>query len=82
MGLTQLMPATASELRVIDPFDVDQNLNGGLRYLKTQIDRFGSHRLALAAYNSGPGRVAKRWRVPAIRETLNYVSRICAVSLC
>jgi soluble lytic murein transglycosylase-like protein len=82
IGLTQLMPTTAHALRLTDPYDLDQNLTGGLRYLKAQIERFGSLRLALAAYNSGPGLVAKRWRVPNITETQDYVQRICGSGLC
>ena len=72
-GLTQLMPATARELGVSNVFDVEQNLRGGARYLAIQIGRFGDMRLALAAYNSGPGRVARLGRVPDIRETQGYV---------
>lgn len=74
-GLTQLMPATARELGV-DPNDPMQNLQGGARYLKQQLDRFGEVPLALAAYNAGPTRVAKLGRIPNIRETQNYVQAI------
>ena len=72
-GLTQLMPATARELGVTNAFDTEQNLRGGARYLAIQIGRFGDLRLALAAYNSGPGRVARLGRVPDIAETQGYV---------
>ena len=72
-GLTQLMPGTARELGVTDSFDIEQNLRGGARYLAIQIGRFGDLRLALAAYNSGPGRVARLGRVPDIAETHGYV---------
>lgn len=72
-GLTQLMPDTARELGVTNTFDTEQNLRGGARYLAIQIGRFGDLRLALAAYNSGPGRVARLGRVPDISETQNYV---------
>ena len=58
-GLMQLMPGTARELGVTDSFDVYQNVMGGSTYLKKQLDRFGDLRLALAAYNTGPSRVAK-----------------------
>jgi soluble lytic murein transglycosylase-like protein len=72
-GLTQLMPGTARELGVTNAFDTEQNLRGGARYLAIQIGRFGDLRLALAAYNSGPGRVARLGRVPDIAETQGYV---------
>lgn len=75
-GLTQLMPGTASELGVNDRFDVEQNLSGGADYLARQILRFGDVRLALAAYNSGPGRVARLGRIPDIAETRAYVSAV------
>lgn len=58
-GLMQLMPGTAKELGVSDPFDAYQNVNGGATYLKRQIERFGDVRLALAAYNTGPARIAR-----------------------
>ena len=57
-GLMQLMPGTAAELGVTDPFDPEQNVLGGATYLAKQLRRFGDIRLALAAYNTGPGRVA------------------------
>jgi soluble lytic murein transglycosylase-like protein len=72
-GLTQLMPGTAAELGVTNRFDIEANLRGGARYLALQIARFGDLRLALAAYNSGPGRVARLGRVPDIAETQAYV---------
>lgn len=79
IGLTQLMPATARELGV-NPYDVTENLTGGARYLRRQYERFGSWQLALAAYNAGPTRVARLGRVPNIRETRNYVSKIIALA--
>jgi soluble lytic murein transglycosylase-like protein len=57
-GLMQLMPGTAASLGVTDPFDAQQNIFAGTQYLKKQIERFGDVRLALAAYNTGPSRVA------------------------
>uniref|UniRef100_UPI0028962D22 lytic transglycosylase domain-containing protein n=1 Tax=Brevundimonas sp. TaxID=1871086 RepID=UPI0028962D22 len=72
-GLTQLMPGTAADLGVADRFDPQENLRGGADYLARQILRFGDLRLALAAYNSGPGRVARLGRIPNITETQNYV---------
>ena len=75
-GLAQLMPATASEVGVRDRFDPADNLNGGAAYLAEQLLRFGDVRLALAAYNSGPQRVARLGRVPDIAETRSYVSAV------
>ncbi len=79
IGLTQLMPATAQELGV-NPHDPVQNLVGGARYLRSQFERFGSWQLALAAYNAGPTRVARLGRIPNIRETKNYVSKIITMA--
>lgn len=75
IGLAQLMPGTARLLRV-DPTDPAQNLEGGARYLKQQYRKFGSWRLALAAYNAGPGAVEKHGGVPPYKETRNYVKVI------
>lgn len=75
-GLTQLMPATAQELGVADRFDPVANLNGGADYLARQISRFRDLRLALAAYNAGPSRVARLGRVPDIAETRDYVATV------
>jgi soluble lytic murein transglycosylase-like protein len=75
-GLTQLMPATAAALGVRDRFDPDANLVGGADYLARQLLRFGDLRLALAAYNSGPARVAQLGRIPDIAETRAYVGAV------
>lgn len=75
-GLTQLMPDTARELGVRDRWDPEENVRGGARYLAQQIVRFQDLRLALAAFNAGPARVARLGRVPEIRETQNYVRSV------
>lgn len=76
MGLTQLMPATARSLGVLDPWQPVDNLRGGARYLRQQLDEFGRVDLALAAYNAGPGRVRGRNQVPPIAETIGYVAAV------
>lgn len=75
LGLAQLMPETARELGV-DPLDPEQNLEGGARYLRAQFETFGSWPLALAAYNAGPGAVARYDGIPPFAETQNYVQVI------
>jgi len=75
LGLAQLMPQTARSLGV-DPLDPQENLNGGARYLAKQYRKFGSWRLALAAYNAGPDAVKKYGGVPPYNETRNYVQKI------
>ncbi len=74
-GIGQLMPGTAAELGV-DPSDPMQNIDGSARYLKQQYDKFGDWKLALAAYNAGPGAVEKYGGVPPYDETRNYVAKI------
>ncbi len=76
-GVMQLMPATARELGVTDSFNARQNINGGAQYLAQMLKRFKhDHRLALAAYNAGPGAVEKHEGVPPYPETQNYVKKV------
>lgn len=74
-GLAQLMPATAQSLGV-NMHDPRENLDGGARYLRRMYDKFGSWRLALAAYNAGPGAVEKHGGIPPFAETKGYVRAI------
>ena len=76
-GLMQLMPSTAAELRVADPFDPTQNIEGGTRYLSQLLAEFeGNLELATAAYNAGPNAVYKYGGVPPYAETQEYVRRV------
>lgn len=77
MGLMQLMPGTANELGVHNPFNMTQNIDGGVKYFKMLLERFsGDLKLALAAYNAGPNAVAKYGGVPPYEETQNYVVKV------
>lgn len=77
IGLMQLMPATARELNVRNPFDVAQNIDGGVRHFKGLLQNFGGDvRKSLAAYNAGAGAVTRNGGVPPYAETRNYVNRI------
>lgn len=82
MGLGQLMPATARELGISNPFDIRENIRGSVRYLRQQYDRWSiygrkiAQDWALASYNAGPEAVAKYRGIPPYNETINFVSKV------
>ena len=77
MGLMQLMPETAKEMKVGSPFEAEENIMGGSRYLRKMLNLFdGDLRLGLAAYNAGPSRVLQKGGIPKIPETERYVEKV------
>ncbi len=79
IGLMQLMPQTALGLRINDPWNPEHNIQGGIKYIAKMLERFdGNYKLAIAAYNAGPGNVNKYNGIPPFNETQNYVKKVFA----
>ncbi len=77
IGLMQLMPETARDLQISDPFDIRENIYGGTRYFRTLLDSLGGDiALSLAAYNAGPTRVMRSRSIPRFPETIAYVNKV------
>lgn len=76
MGLMQLMPGTAAGLGVTDPYNIEENIRGGVQYLSYQLKAFNNVELALAAYNAGPNAVRKYGGIPPYAQTQDYVKKV------
>ena len=79
MGIMQIMPATARDLGVSDPFNPKESIDGAAKLLRKYLDLYGNLPMALGAYNAGPGQVEEAGGVPRIPETVDYVNRIMSV---
>lgn len=79
MGLMQIMPYTFFEMGFKSPYDYKENIEAGIKYLSIQIKKFNDLKLALSAYNAGPGRVYKKMQIPEILETQNYVKKVLEI---
>ena len=77
-GIMQIMPETGKDLELENPFDPSENIDAGVRYLKSLLDTFPDRRLAVAAYNAGPNAVKKYGGIPPYAETQNYVQKVWA----
>jgi soluble lytic murein transglycosylase-like protein len=79
IGLMQLMPGTATMMKINNPWNPEQNIQAGVKYIGEMLSLFkGNKRLAVAAYNAGPGKVRKYNGIPPYRETKNYVKKVMA----
>lgn len=81
MGLMQVMPGTFFETGFKSPYDYRENIQAGVKYLSIQLKKFGDLKLALSAYNAGPGNVYKNMQIPNITETQNYVIKVLKIYL-
>ena len=75
-GLMQIVPVTQRELEIFSPFDPEENIEGGVRYIRKLMDKFKKIELVIAAYNAGPNAVIKYHGIPPYRETKNYVKKV------